>query len=115
MRQRTTTKQIHNTLSNNLLQITKVEVYNKTSRKTDVIDVNTFRENLDFLNESGIFTNSIGWYYENNCDSGSDYIAECSRRDASVDVIVTVYLNVGDGINANRESIDKVLSPVGEE
>lgn len=113
MRRRTTTQQIHEALSNNLLQITKVEVYNKTSRKTDVIDVNTFRENLDFLAESGIFMNCVSWYFENNCDSDSDYIAECCRMDRSVDIIVTVYLNVGDG--ANGEDIDKILSPVEEE
>ena len=112
MRKVTTTKQIHSALSNNLLKITKVEVYNKTSRKTDVIDVNTFRENLDFLNESGIFTNSIGWNYQDNCNADSDYIAECSRRDASVDIIVTVYLNVGDGVDVD---VDKVLLSIGEE
>lgn len=113
MRKVATTRQIYEALSNNLLRITKVEIYNKTSRKTDVIDVNTFRENLDFLSESGIFADCIGWYYEDNCDSGNDYIVECSRRDASVNVIVTVYLKVGDGVN--REDIDKVLSPVEEE
>ena len=110
MRKRTTTKQIYEALSSNLLKITKVETYNKTSRKTDVIDINSFRENLDFLSESGIFSNCIGWYYENNCDSGSDYIAECCRMDRSVDVIVTVYMNVGEGVDG--EDIDKVLSPV---
>lgn len=115
MRKVTTTKQIHSALSNNLLQIIKVEAYNKTSRKTDVIDVNTFRENLDFLSESGIFSCCIGWHYENDCDSGSDYIIECCRMDRSVDVIVTVYLNVGESVDANRESIDKILSPVEEE
>lgn len=109
MRKRTTTKQIHNALSNNLLQVTKVEIYNKTSRKTDVIDINSFRENLDFLAESGIFTNCIGWHFEDNCDSGSDYIIECCRMDRSVDVIVTVYLNVGEGANVNIEDVEKEL------
>lgn len=115
MRKRTTTKQLNEALSNNLLQITKVEIYNKTSRKTNVIDVNTFRENLDFLAESGIFCDCIGWYFEDNCDSSTDYIAECCRLDRSVDVIVTVYLNVGESINVEVEEIDKVLSPVEEE
>lgn len=113
MRKVTTTKQIHNALSKNLLQVIRVEVYNKTSRKIEVIDINSFRENLDFLSESGIFANCIGWYFENNCDSGSDYIIECCRLDRSVDIIVTVYLNVGDGVNG--EDIDKVLLPVEEE
>lgn len=113
MRKRTTTKQLNEALSNNLLQIVKVEIYNKTSRKTNVIDVNTFRENLEFLAESGIFCDCIGWYFEDNCDSDSDYIAECSRRDRSVDVIVTVYLNVGDDMD--REDVDKILLFVEEE
>lgn len=114
MRKRTTTKQIHNALSNNLLKITKVETYNKTSRKTDVIDINTFRENLEFLAESGIFADCIGWYYQDNCNADSDYIAECSRMDRSVDVIVTVYLNVGNG-DVDREELERMLSPVEEE
>lgn len=113
MRKRTTTKQLNEALSNNLLKITKVETYNKTSRKTDVVDINTFRENLDFLAESGIFCDCIGWHFEDNCDSDSHYIAECSRRDRSVDVIVTVYLNVGDDMD--REDVERVLSPVEEE
>lgn len=113
MRKRTTTQKFHDALSNNLLRATKIEVYHKSSGKIDAIDINSFRENLDFLSESGIFSDAIGWHYEDNCDDGSDYIAECSRRDASVNVIVTVYLKVGDGVN--REDIDKVLSPVEEE
>ena len=113
MRKVTTTKQIHNALSKNLLQVIRVEVYNKTSRKIEVIDINSFKENLDFLSESGIFSDCIGWYYEDNCNADSDYIIECSRRDASVDVIVTVYLNVGDDVDV--DDIEKVLLPVEEE
>lgn len=113
MRRRTTTKQLNEALSNNLLQITKVEVYNKTSRKTDVIDINSFKENLDFLAESGIFSDCISWYYEDNCNTDSDYIVECCRMDRSVDVIVTVYLNVADGID--RDELERMLSPIEEE
>lgn len=113
MRKRTTTKQLNEALSNNLLQIVKVEIYNKTSRKTNVIDVNTFRENLEFLVEAGIFSNCIGWNYQDNCNADSDYIAECSRMDRSVDVIVTVYLNVGEGVIG--EELERMLSPVEEE
>ena len=113
MRKRITTKRLNESLSNNLLQITKVETYNKTSRKTYVIDINTFRENLDFLAESGIFSDCISWYFEDNCNDGSAYLAEWCRMDRSVDVIVTVYLNVGDGIDG--EDINKILSPAEEE
>lgn len=68
MRKGTTTQKFHDALSNNLLRATKIEVYHKSSGKIDAIDINSFRENLDFLNESGIFADCIGWCYEDNCD-----------------------------------------------
>lgn len=93
MRKRTTTGQLNSAITNNLLQIAKVEVYYKTSRKTETMHTDTFKDSLEFLCET-IFSPCIGWYYEDNFDSGSDYIAECSRMDRSVDVIITVYLKL---------------------
>ncbi len=45
MKQMTTTKQISDVLSNNLLQVAKAEVYHKTSRETDII-TDSFLENF---------------------------------------------------------------------
>lgn len=55
----TTTKKINETLTNNLLHIGKVEVYYKTSGKTETIDTDAFQESLGFLCET-IFADCIG-------------------------------------------------------
>lgn len=111
MRKRTTTKQLHNALSNNLLILEKAEMYNKTTRKTEGISNDTFKDSLDFLCET-IFAPCIGWYFEENHVTGN-YEVDCSRMDGSVDIIVTVYLRVCEG--ASREDIEKTLSVSEEE
>ncbi len=111
MRKRTTTKQLHNALSNNLLTVEKAELYNKTTRKTEGISIDTFKDSLEFLCET-IFAPCIGWYFEENHVTGN-YEVDCSRMDGSVDIIVTVYLRVCEG--ASREDIEKTLSVIEEE
>lgn len=105
MRKRTTTKQLHEAFSNNLLTVEKAEMYNKTTRQTDQISVDTFKDSLDFLCET-IFAPCIGWYFEKNHVTGN-YEVDCSRMDGCAENIVTVYLSVGNGVNA--EDIDEVL------
>lgn len=105
MKRMTTTKQIRAVLSNNLLQISKAEVYHKTSRETDII-TDSFLEDFQFLCESGCFMDCVGWHYERDYRTG-DYIIETGRMDGDVDTIVTVYLRVNDGVNA--EEINKTL------
>lgn len=62
MKQRmTTTKQISDVLSNNLLQVAKAECYHKTSRETDII-TDSFLENFQFLCEAGCFMDCVGWH-----------------------------------------------------
>lgn len=111
MRKRTTTKQLHNALSNNLLTVEKAELYNKTTRKTEGISIDTFKDSIEFLCET-IFAPCIGWYFEENHVTGN-YEVDCSRMDGSVDIIVTVYLRVCEG--ASREDIEKTLSVIEEE
>ena len=105
MRKRTTTKQLHNALSNNLLTVEKAELYNKTTRKTEGISIDTFKDSIEFLCET-IFAPCIGWYFEKNHVTGN-YEVDCSRMDGSVDIIVTVYLRVCEG--ASREDVEKTL------
>lgn len=105
MRRRTTTKQLHNALSNNLLTVEKAESYNKTSRKTEEITSDTFKDSLDFLCET-VFAPCIGWYYEKNHKTGN-YEVDCSRMDGSSDIVIIAHLCVNSGINA--EDIDKAL------
>lgn len=106
MRKQTTTQQIQNVIRNNMLIPEKVEVYHKTSKKTEVIPNNKFLECFDFFCESGIFMDAIGWHFERNHKT-DNYEIETGRMNASVDVIVTAYLRVCD--NTTDEEIEKAL------
>lgn len=111
MKKVTTTKKINETITNNLLQIQKVEVYYKTSGKTETIDTDRFTDNFSFLCESGVFMDAIGWHYERDCKTGL-YITECGRMNPDVESIIAVYLSVCNGVC--RENIEKVLSVTEE-
>ena len=97
MKRMTTTKQISDVLSNNLLQVTKAEVYYKTSRETDII-TDSFLKDFQSLCESGCFMNCVGWHYERDCRTG-DYIIEAGRMDGNSENVVTVYLRVGEDVD----------------
>lgn len=100
----TTTKQIRDVLSNNLLQIEKAEVYYKTSREMDII-TDSFLENFQFLCESGCFVDCVGWHYEKDYKT-DDYIIETGRYNPHSEIIITAYMNVCEGIsNKDVESI----------
>lgn len=105
MKRMTTTKQISDVLSNNLLQVAKAECYYKTSRKTDII-TDSFLENLQFLCESGCFVDCVGWHYERDYKTG-DYIIETGRMDGNSENVVMAYLRVND--SANIENIERTL------
>lgn len=105
MKRTTTTKQISDVLSNNLLQVAKAEVYHKISRETDII-TDSFLENFQFLCGSGCFMDCVTWHYGRDYRTG-DYIIETGRMDGSSESIVTAYLRVNDGVNA--EDIEKIL------
>ena len=112
MRKRTTTKQLNSAITNNLLHITKAEIYYKTSRKTETIDVDKSKDSLDFLCESGVFSDAIGWHYERDYKLNG-YITECGRKNPDTEIIVTVYLGVGEGVIG--EKIEKMLEVTEEE
>lgn len=112
MRKRTTTQQIQNVIRNNLLILKRVEVYHKTSRETEEIPNDKFLECFDFFCESGIFMDAIGWHYERNHKT-NNYEIESGRMDGDTDIIVTVYLRVGDGVDV--EDIERALSFLEEE
>lgn len=101
----TTTKKINETLTNNLLHIGKVEVYYKTSGKTETIDADAFQKSLGFLCET-IFADCIGWHYERDINTGQ-YIAECSRKDGNSDLIIIAHLCACDSVNV--EDVEKML------
>lgn len=105
MKKRTTAKQLSSAITNNLLKLQKAQCYYKTSRKTEIIDVDTFRESLDFLCET-IFASCVSWRFEKDINTNS-YIAECGRTEGNAENIITVYLSVADGVNT--EDIEKAL------
>ena len=107
MRKRTTTKQLNSAITNNLLHITKAEIYYKTSRKTETIDVDKFKDSLDFLCESGVFADFVDWHYERNISAKDEYILDSGAMNPYSENVVTVYLRVNDG--ANVEDIERIL------
>lgn len=112
MRRKTTTQKLQQVITNNLLHITKAEIYYKTSRKTEIIDTDRFTEYFSFLCESGIFSDAIGWHYEREFRTNG-YIAETGRMNPDVEIIITVYLTVCNG--ASRENVEKELNVIEEE
>ena len=108
MQKQTTTQQLNAAIKNELLNITKSELYNKSTHQTDVISPETFRESLDFLCEL-IFKDCIGWHYERNHETGN-YEIECSRMDGSSDFIIIAHLCACDGVSA--ECVDNALNVI---
>lgn len=110
---RTTTKIINEAISNNLLQVIKVECYNKDHNTTDLIDGATFIENLQFLNESGVLADCVSWHFEKNYKKDREYIIESGRKDGDSENVITVYMKVGDDVNI--EDVEKILLEKKEE
>lgn len=113
MRRITTTKKINEAITNNLLHITKAEVYYKTSKKTETIDADTFKDSLDFLCESGVFVDFVDWHYERNISTKDEYKVDSGAMNPYSENVVTVYLRVADGMNG--EDIDRTLLFLEEE
>ena len=63
MRRKTTTQKLHEAISNNLLTIVKVQCSYKSSNRIDEINKEEFKDNLDFLSESGVFSGFVEWHY----------------------------------------------------
>lgn len=98
MKRKTTTAQINEALTSSLLTVTKAEVYHKISRQTDHIIPESFIEDFQFLCESGIFADCIGWYFEKVYKT-NQYIIECCRLDGGAENIITVYLRANNGMS----------------
>lgn len=107
MRRRTTTQKLQQAITNNLLHITKAEVYYKTSRNTETIDTDKFKDSLDFLCESGVFADFVDWHYEKNISTKDEYILDSGAMNPYSENVVTAYLRVADGVNV--EDIERTL------
>ena len=106
MRKRTTTKKLLEAIANNLLIITKAECHYKSSSRIDKISADKFKDSLDFLCESGIFSESLGWHYERDHKT-NDYILETGRYNPHSEIIITVYMRICNG--ASAENVEKEL------
>ena len=105
MKRRTTTAQINAALP--LLEPIKTEYYNKDTYTTTDIDTATFTENLQFLAESGKLTDCMGWTYERNPGSKSEYIFESGRMNAECNAFVTAWMRINDGVG--MDEVEKIL------
>ena len=105
MRRRTTTAQINDALP--MMEVIKAEYYNKDTYVTTAIDTEIFTENMQFLAEPGKLTDCMGWTYEKNPGSKSEYIIESGRMNAECNAYVTAWMRLIDGVNS--EDLEKIL------
>lgn len=106
MRKVTTTNKIKIALNEGMLKVTKEEVYYKTSRKTEIMDSNSFKESFDFLCKSGMFADAFGWHYGTDTKTNS-YIAETGRMNPDSEIIITVHLDVCEDVKT--EDVERIL------
>lgn len=107
MLKQTTTKQLSNALSSSLLQIEKVECRHKSSSQIDEIDIETFKDSLDFLCEAGVFADFIDWHYEKSISGKGKYIADSGAKNHFSENIIIVHLCANE--NVSDEDIAKAL------
>lgn len=105
MRIRTTTAQINEVLP--MMEVIKAEHYNKSTYTTTAIDTETFTENMQFLAESGKLIDCLGWTYERNPGSKSEYIFETGRMNQECNAFVTAWMRLNDGVNSDE--VEKLL------
>ena len=105
MRRRTTTAQINAALP--MMEVVKAEHYDKNTYTTTAIDTSIFTENMQFLAESGKLIDCLGWTYEKNPGSKSEYIFESGRMNQESNAFVIACMRLNDGVN--REEVEKML------
>lgn len=112
MQRKTTTKQISTVITNNLLQIMKVEIHYKSSKQVDILSVDSFKESLEFLTEI-IFKDMIDWHYERASNVDGEYIIDSGAMNPYSEIIITVYMHICNG--ANVQAVEKELLFLEEE
>lgn len=105
MKRRTTTAQINASLP--FMEVIKAQSYDKNTYTTTAIDTETFTENMQFLAESGKLIDCLGWTYERNLDSKSEYIFETGRMNAECNAFVTAWMRLKDGVRCDE--VEKIL------
>lgn len=104
MKYRTTTRQLTEALADGFLTIIKAERYYKLSAQIKELNTEEFTEYIQFLNESGIFADFIGWYFEK---ADKEYVVESGRMNPDAECIIIVFLCVNDCVSV--EDIERTL------
>lgn len=102
MRRRTSTKQLLEAVTNNLLQVRKAKCSYKSSNQIDELSRETFLENLQFICESGVFADFVDWHFERNLSEKDEFVFDSGAMNPYSEAIVTVYLRVCDGVNVEE-------------
>ena len=71
------------------------------------MDVDTFKDYIDFLSESGLFADFVDWHFEMNPYEKGGFIIESGAKNPYSENIVTVYLRISDDLNV--EDIERAL------
>ena len=112
MQRKTTTQQLQSAIKNNILILEKSEIYNKTTRETEVILNDKFLESFDFFYESVFFMDAVGWHFERDYKTGIYEIDAC-RLDGDADIVIIAYFRKNNGVS--DEVVNDVLLKVEEE
>lgn len=112
MQRKTTTQQLQEAITNNLLRVTKAEIHHKSSKRVDEISIDSFQESLEFLAET-IFSGMLDWHYEKISNVDGEYIVDSGAMNQHSEDIVIVYMRVND--HANREEVERTLLFTEEE
>lgn len=99
MQRRTSTKQLQDAITNNLLQVKKAECHYKSSNRIDEISRKTFLDNLAFINESGVFADFVDWHYEKNLSEKDEYIFESGAMNPYSENVIIVHLRANESVN----------------
>lgn len=89
----TTAQKLQSAIKNHLIQIQSVQTRRKGTNDTRTITPEQFTENLDFLMESGIFSDAVDTRYEFKDNTVHFHIGYMSQCDNSTDV--QAYLSDG--------------------
>lgn len=107
MRQKTTTQKLHEAISNNLLTIVKAQCSYKSSNRIDEINKEEFKDCLDFLSESGVFSDFVDWHFDLSPYEKGGFIIDSGAKNPCSENIVTVYLRISEDVDV--EDIERVL------
>lgn len=108
MKRNTTTKQLNDAITNNILAVTKVKCeYKEIEERTEIINNDAFIELLQYLNESGVLAANVDWKYEKSIHSDREYIVESGCMNPYADNIIIVHLRVCNGVS--DDEVEKIL------